>query len=357
MENFKTKCSSKEDENINAISYCGECKIYMCNKCEKLHTKLFLNHQIYNIEKYEGEIFTEFCKEPEHREKLKFFCKSCNVLCCAACICRIKSNGIGQHQNCEVCLVDDIKEEKANKLDENIKYLEEISNTFKESIDNLKEKFDKIIDNKEELKMEVQKIFTKIRNELNNREDEILNEIDKKFDELYCDEKIFKDKNKLMNKIKFSLENGKKIKFNNEKLLSFVNDCINIENNIKDINSYNENIKKLKNSTDIKIIFDYGSKEQFNSFIENLKNFGNIYADSYFDSLILNEKNDFNKKRAIINWIKQKTQKNQMKFEKIFVMSQNGSSSNDFHNYCDNKGPTLTIIKTNKNRIFEVLHL
>ncbi len=28
MENFKTKCSSKEDENINAISYCGECKIY-----------------------------------------------------------------------------------------------------------------------------------------------------------------------------------------------------------------------------------------------------------------------------------------------------------------------------------------
>ena len=201
--------------------------------------------------------------------------------------------------------------------------------------------------------MEVQKIFTKIRNELNNREDEILNEIDKKFDELYCDEKIFKDKNKLMNIIKFSLENGKKIKYNNEKLLSFINDCINIENNIKDINSFNENIKKFKNSKDIKIIFDYGVKEQFSRFIEKIKNFGYICAESYFDSLILNENNnDINKKSAIINWIKQKTKKNQMKFERIFLMSQNGSSSKDFHNYCDNKGPTLTIIKTNKNKLF-----
>ena len=34
------------------------------------------------------------------------------------------------------------------------------------------------------------------------------------------------------------------------------------------------------------------------------------------------------------------------------MISQNGSSSNDFHNYCDNKGPTLTIIKTNKNKLF-----
>ena len=33
-------------------------------------------------------------------------------------------------------------------------------------------------------------------------------------------------------------------------------------------------------------------------------------------------------------------------------MSLNGSSCNDFHNYCDNKGPTITIIKTTNNKIF-----
>ena len=34
------------------------------------------------------------------------------------------------------------------------------------------------------------------------------------------------------------------------------------------------------------------------------------------------------------------------------MMSKNGSKSEDFHNFCDNKGPTLTLIKTSKNHVF-----
>ena len=33
-------------------------------------------------------------------------------------------------------------------------------------------------------------------------------------------------------------------------------------------------------------------------------------------------------------------------------MSENGTTSEDFHKYCDNKGPTLILIKTTKNKIF-----
>lgn len=33
-------------------------------------------------------------------------------------------------------------------------------------------------------------------------------------------------------------------------------------------------------------------------------------------------------------------------------MSENGTKSEDFHNYCDDKGSTLILIKTNKNKIF-----
>ena len=33
-------------------------------------------------------------------------------------------------------------------------------------------------------------------------------------------------------------------------------------------------------------------------------------------------------------------------------MSENGSKSKDFHKYCDNKGATLTLIKTTNNKIF-----
>ena len=33
-------------------------------------------------------------------------------------------------------------------------------------------------------------------------------------------------------------------------------------------------------------------------------------------------------------------------------MSKNGNSSNDFHKYCDYKGPTLVIAETSKNKKF-----
>ena len=347
MEFKKIKCSSKDDQEIDAISYCGECKINMCNKCEKYHTKLFQNHQIYNLNKNIEDIFTGFCKELNHSERLDFFCKNHNTLCCAACLCKISKKGFGLHKNCNVCLIDEIKDEKENKIKSNIKYLEEISNTLNDSINNLKIMLEKIIKNKEELKLNIQNTFTKIRNALNNREDELLLEVDKNFNELYCDEKILEQCEKLPNKIKLSLEKSKNIEQNKNELASFIHECIDIENNIKDINKINESIDKCKNEGEIEINFIY--EEEFNLLIDNIKKFGKIKYNT-INSLIINK--DIKKQEAIVNWIKQKTNKKNIDFKKIFTMSLNGSSCNDFHKYCDNKGPTLTIIKTTNNKIF-----
>ena len=41
-----------------------------------------------------------------------------------------------------------------------------------------------------------------------------------------------------------------------------------------------------------------------------------------------------------------------MKFKLLFRKSRDGSNAKDFHKYCDNKGPTLTLIHTNKGKIF-----
>ena len=78
--------------------------------------------------------------------------------------------------------------------------------------------------------------------------------------------------------------------------------------------------------------------------LENIKNFGKILLNNNIpiESKIVNIDKD--KQEAIINWIKQKINKNVLKFEKIFTMSENGTSSKDFHNYCDNKGQTLTLV-------------
>ena len=111
METQK-KCSNKKHSEINAISYCSECNLYLCNKCSNYHTDLLKNHLISNLDKNEEELFTNICKEQNHEDQLEFYCKNHNKLCCAACLSKIKGKGNGQHFNCNVCLIEEIKEEK-----------------------------------------------------------------------------------------------------------------------------------------------------------------------------------------------------------------------------------------------------
>ena len=179
MESEKIKCSSTKHKENSAISYCEECKIYLCNRCEKPHSELFENHHQFKLDNNISELFTGLCKVENHFENLEFFCKNHNQLCCGLCITTIKGKKYGQHSDCEICFIENIKEEKKNKLNENITILEELSQTLNESINKLKVIFEKINSNKEELKLNIQKIFTKIRNALNDREDELLLEVDK----------------------------------------------------------------------------------------------------------------------------------------------------------------------------------
>ena len=58
--------------------------------------------------------------------------------------------------------------------------------------------------------MKISKIFTKLRNAINNREDKLLFDIDNKYNEFIFDEKIIKESQKLPNKIKEYIEKGKK---------------------------------------------------------------------------------------------------------------------------------------------------
>ena len=84
MEKNSKKCSFKDHNEIEAINYCQECKIYLCNKCNNFHSKLCENHHTFKLDKNLNEIFTGFCKEENHSIKLKYFCKAHNQLCCAA---------------------------------------------------------------------------------------------------------------------------------------------------------------------------------------------------------------------------------------------------------------------------------
>ena len=242
------KCSLAEHNDIDAIYFCDICKIYMCYKCNKFHSELFKKHNPKRCReiKETEEIFIGLCLEENHLVDLQYFCKSHNKLCCAKCITKIKSKENGQHTNCDICLIESIENEKKLKLKKNIIFLENYSLNLNQVVEGIKQISEKISEYKEELKTNIQKIFTKLRNALNNREDELLLEVDKKYNEIYLDEQIIKKYEKLPNKVKMYLEKGKIIEKNwesNKKLNKFVYECLNIEYIINDINKKKEKTK------------------------------------------------------------------------------------------------------------------
>ena len=277
----KKKCSLKKHSEIDAVNYCQECKKYLCNKCQNFHSELFEDHHLYNLDKNLKFIFTGFCQEQGHNKyELEIFCKTHNKLCCLACIYKLDDKkGYGQHKNCDICNINNIKDEKKNNLKKNINNLENLLNGLENSIKEIKILFDKMNENKEELKLKIQKIFTKIRNTLNEREDELLLEVENQYNELYINENLIRDSEKFPNKIKLSLEKGKIIEKNwdDNNLNSLINDCINIENNIKEINLIKENIEKCNPNNNIIIDFKPDINEDINPFLETIKKFGYVY--------------------------------------------------------------------------------
>ena len=161
---------------------------------------------------------------------------------------------------------------------------------------------------------------------------------------MHINENIIKDSEKLPNKINISLEKGKIIseKWENNKLEFLINDCLNIENNINDINNINKNFKNynFKNSN---IIF-YPNEEGINQFLETIKKFGKIInlSNKIFDSKI-----EFDEE-LVKTWLNNKN----FNAELLFRKTRDGSTPNDFHNKCDNKGITIIFIETDKGYKF-----
>jgi len=129
--------------------------------------------------------------------------------------------------------------------------------------------------------MKISKIFTKIRSILNEREDQLLLELDQKFNDLYFKEDIIKKGEKMPNNIKTLIDKGKlllNVEWNDEnKLIERINDCINIEENIKNIIEINQNIEK-KEIEKINIKF-MPENEQNIEFIEHILKFGEIFNE------------------------------------------------------------------------------
>ena len=273
MEIKKEKCSFIDHKDIEAIYYCIICKVYMCHKCESFHSKLCQQHKIINCNEVNiNDFFTGFCKENNHQSELEYFCRTHNHLVCAKCIVRIHDKKNGNHSDCNICTLKEIKDEKINYLKNNINLLQNLSENLTESINKLKKIYEDINQEKEQLKLKVQKLFTKIRNELNNKEDQLLSNIDDLFEKNFIKEEIMKNSEKLPKKIKLILEKIKSFDKNDEyDVNSIINDSIIIEKNINNINNINKIINNSNNLINKKIKLFPDNDNEINQVISKIE--------------------------------------------------------------------------------------
>jgi hypothetical protein len=225
----------------------------------------------------------EICYEQNHGNRLEYFCKTHNKLCCIACVTKIKGFGNGQHSDCNICFIKDIKEEKRDKLKQNLLYLE-YSSDLNDLIKKIKEAYEIISERKEKLKIKIQKLFTKIRSEINKREDQLLIKVEQVYNQYFFDKNLNKYIDKVVNQINVSINKGRIIldESNNDdttNLINVINACVSIENNMKELEIIKNNYKKYEQNKSKKI--DLKFKEDEINFLMNIKNLGNICCNDF----------------------------------------------------------------------------
>ena len=132
---------------------------------------------------------------------------------------------------------------------------------------------------KEKIILTIKNVFNKLKEEVNNREKELLLELDQIFNSLNLTRDSFNNGNKLFDKIEKTIEFGKQIEkeWNSNKLNFFINETLIFENMIKEINNINNYINK-NNLNKINIRFKPDANST-NEIINSIKTFGKIYND------------------------------------------------------------------------------
>jgi hypothetical protein len=177
--------------------------------------------------------------------------------------------------------LDKFEYKKRDNLRENIQTLENLSGSIKTSIDQLEELVESISEDRKKLISTIQNTFTKIRNIINEREDELILEVETLFTDKFISDDYFRKIKNLPSRIKHALSQVESIeeKWNDNKL-SALHEYLDIENSIADIESLGKNIEKCRKNNNFKLKFFPQNTDNCQLF-DDLKHFGEVLEGSF----------------------------------------------------------------------------
>ena len=278
------KCYYNEHSEQTATNYCFKCKKFLCETCSTSHFDTNPKHNLFSVEKDLNLNFTGYCTEGNHPNKLDYYCSTHNNLCCAACLCKIKEKGDGQHTECNVCYIEDIKDAKKKMLNNNLKLLKKYSLNMKKMLSDIDNIFERVNPIKEEIIQIIKNIFDNFRKLLNIREKELLDEVESIYGENFFNQKSIKECSKFPTKIKYNMDKGKNVleiwedAEKNGKLNLLINDSINIEKSVSEIQNVKDKINSLNNKSQIQFCVQDDDIEEIS---EKIKNLGKVVFYNY----------------------------------------------------------------------------
>lgn len=339
-------CPSSKFTRDIAEFECLNCDIVICYECRIRHLAN-PRHQDHKVIQYhkiiQEKVELTLCETNNHREPLKLYCETCKVPICVIC-----ANYENAHKGHSIKTVRNVLDEEAIKLSCAVREREGEIKIIKELIQHMTYSKEKIEKEKNEFFEKTNKIFGEIYDIIKKHEESLKNNINQ----------IFSSKLEVLNN---KLKNFSFIKNRYEHYRNLICERdIDIIDRVIQIKNLNKTIQKISNLNYLKS--DSFNKSLANSILVNPPTKIILSAVSEFKFLPITDINInvLSKIFAQSTIIKPEMLLNDFiiilpKIKSgilLYQISKDGASPITFHEKCDNKGPTITIVKTDTGHIF-----
>ena len=162
------KCDECGDDNDPVVALCVDCELYLCQDCNKPHSKKNKTHDIVSLhlvtgEEGAGQPTRKVLYCPNHQKnELDYYCKTCDKIVCL--YCTVKDHVGHTHD-----IVEKTASEHRNVLRKIITPVDEMIENFSKAEANIVSTQKKIKEQANEIDQEIDKCYYEQLQELNKR--------------------------------------------------------------------------------------------------------------------------------------------------------------------------------------------
>ncbi|CAB4010913.1 basement membrane-specific heparan sulfate proteoglycan core -like [Paramuricea clavata] len=347
QQKAKTSTTCSRCQNP-AISHCSSCEIFLCKKCSEWHDSwsLLKNHHVLSVQELSNPKSQVKLRRKlycaKHEDKiLEYYCETCKELCCIDCVVLIHTK-----PNHSCVAMREIKQKQREALQSSCTTLDEKLAEGKKALNNICEVMKSLEKNaktaKDQIKKQKENILNIVGEKLDERAKIMNEEVDKVYGELHS--KLSKQHDEMkdyLDKVQASVSLPKNLVKRGS-----------IEEIMSSQKLIDEKIEKLSNQQPENLAAVNDGSIQY---VQD--DVGNINVDEIVDKLghveggvsvthnLLKKSSSILKGEIAFMKQLQKWLGEKCKWNLCYRASRDGWSAQDFHKHCDNKGPTVVLVK------------